>query len=114
MRDKLIILLPDFEDPAFPGRRFFCWHCVLLEGVLASFPQLEDTLEVIRVAWPKPRQEVVDLLGPENQDLPVMVLADDAPLGLETGTAKQRRFVAGKDAILKVLVARHGIPEPHP
>ncbi len=29
---------PDFTDPALPGRRFYCWHCALIEGVLAGFP----------------------------------------------------------------------------
>jgi hypothetical protein len=43
MRDRLFILKAEFVDPAYPGRRFFCWHCALLEGVLASFPHLNDT-----------------------------------------------------------------------
>jgi hypothetical protein len=38
--DKLIILKVDFNDPDFPNRRFHCWHCVLMEGQLTSFPEL--------------------------------------------------------------------------
>ncbi|MFB9265136.1 DUF3088 domain-containing protein [Bradyrhizobium erythrophlei] len=114
MRDRLFLLKPDFEDPAFPGRRFFCWHCALLEGVLASFPHLEKAIAVERIAWPRPRQAVVELIGVENQSLPVLVLADDAEPGLETGRANGRRFVEGKDAILRALTLRHGIPEAHP
>jgi hypothetical protein len=26
-RDRLLLLKPGFEDPAFPGQRFYCWHC---------------------------------------------------------------------------------------
>jgi hypothetical protein len=37
-RDRLFLLKPDFANPAFPGDRFYCWHCALLEGVLVSFP----------------------------------------------------------------------------
>ncbi len=114
MRDTLFLLKPDFEDPAFPGQRFFCWHCALLEGVLASFPHLEGMIVVERIAWPRPRREVVGLIGVENQSLPVLVLADDAAPGLETGHANGRRFVEGKDAILRALTLRHGIPEAHP
>lgn len=114
MRDKLFLLKPDFIDPAYPGRHFFCWHCALLEGVLASFPELSKTLEIERVSWPRPRQVLVDLIGTANQSLPVLILANDAPFGLETGTANGRRFVAGKDAILRVLAVRHGTAEPHP
>jgi len=25
-RDRLLLLRPGFEDPAFPGQRFYCWH----------------------------------------------------------------------------------------
>ncbi len=113
-RDKLIILKPDFHDPAYPGKRFYCWHCALMEGVLASFPDLLDRLDVERIAWPRPRAEVVALIGAENQSLPVLVLADDAPADLATGSYEGRRFVAGKDAILAALSARLGIPLPHP
>lgn len=113
-RDRLFLLRPGFEDPAFPGRRFYCWHCALLEGVLASFPQLATEIDVERIAWPRPRREVTDLIGIENQSLPVLVLADDAEAGLETGQASGRRFVEGKDAILRALTLRHAIAEPHP
>jgi hypothetical protein len=33
---------------------------------------------------------------------------------METGVFEGRRFVAGKDAILKALAVRHGLPDPHP
>ena len=118
-RDRLIILQSDFADPAYPGQRFYCWHCMLMEGLLASFPALQSRIDVARIAWPKPRAEVVALIGPENQSLPVLILADDASdletgAGLETGTWNGRRFVAGKDTILKALADRHGVPDPHP
>jgi hypothetical protein len=113
-RDKLIILKPGFEDPAYPGQPFYCWHCMLMEGLLATFPALEQRLDVERIAWPRPRAEVVAHIGPDHQSLPVLILADDAPEGLETESWRGRRFVAGKDAILKALAVRHGIPDPHP
>ncbi len=55
MKDTLYILAPGFEDPAYPGKTFYCWHCALMEGVLASFPELADRLDVRRIAWPKLR-----------------------------------------------------------
>jgi Protein of unknown function (DUF3088) len=60
------------------------------------------------------RKEVVDSIGTENQSLPVLLLADDAPVGLETGQFGERRFVEGKEAILHALSVRYGIPAPHP
>jgi hypothetical protein len=114
LRDRLFLLSPDFEDPAYPGQRFYCWHCALLEGVLASFPELTERIDVTRIAWPRPRQEVVALVGEENQSLPLLVLASEAPDAWATGSHGQVRFVAGKDEILNVLSRRHGIPAPHP
>jgi hypothetical protein len=113
-RDRLIVLKPGFADPAYPVQSFYCWHCVLMEGLLAAFPGLAERIDVERIAWPRPRTEVIAEIGPDNQSLPVLILADDAPTELETGQWNGRRFVTGKDAILKALAARHGIPDPHP
>jgi hypothetical protein len=113
-RDTLFLLKPDFEDPAYPGRRFYCWHCALMEGVVAGFPELAGKIDIERIDWPRPRQAVIDLVGEENQSLPLLVLADDAPAELATGSYQGRRFVNDKDAILAVLALRHGIAEPHP
>jgi hypothetical protein len=113
-RDRLFLLRPDFEDPAYPGRRFYCWHCALLEGVLVSFPQLTAMLDVERIAWPRPRREVVEQLGEENQSLPLLILADDAPVDLAARSYRGRRFINDKDAILAAFTRRYNIPEPHP
>lgn len=113
-RDTLIVIKPDFLNPAYPGTRFYCWHCALMEGVLASFPDLVNKISVVRVAWERPRHEVIALIGAENQSLPVLVLADGADPALATGSYEGRLFVAGKDAILTALSRRHGIPVAHP
>jgi hypothetical protein len=113
-RDKLFLLRPNFEDPAYPGQRFYCWHCALLEGVLVSFPELTEKLDVERIDWPRPRGPIVKLVGPEHQSAPLLVLATDAPDDLATGRWGGVRFVEGKDAILRVLALRHGVPDPHP
>lgn len=113
-RDKLFLLQPGFQDPAYPRQVFYCWHCALLEGVLASFPELARKLDVVRIAWPRPRAELVALVGEAYQSVPLLVLAEDAPAALETGRYGNIRFIAGKDAILRVLSERHGFPDPHP
>jgi hypothetical protein len=113
-RDTLFLLKPDFADPAYPGKRFYCWHCALMEGVLVSFPHLAARLEVRRVAFARPRAEVVALIGPENDSLPLLVLAADAPAGLTSERRGSVRYVQDKDAILEMLTRRHGFPEAHP
>ncbi|MEO9527963.1 DUF3088 domain-containing protein [Roseibium sp.] len=101
MTDTLFLLAPGFKDPDYPGKTFYCWHCALMEGVLASCPALGAGLNVRRIAWPIPRREVVNLLGEDNQSLPVLVLSEGG-------------FINDKDAILTALTERHGFPHPHP
>jgi len=113
-RDKLILLGVDFRDPAFPDQNFYCWHCALMEGLLSCYPMMARQLDVVRISWSKPRRDVVDLIGPDNQSVPVLILADNAPAGLETGRFGERRFVDDKDAILRALSVRYGIASPHP
>lgn len=113
-RDKLIILKPGFEDPAYTGQLFYCWHCALMEGVLASFPDLAARLDVERIAWPRPRREVIELVGKENQSLPLLVLAKGDASPHQTGRYEGRAFISDKDKILAALGERHGFPVPHP
>jgi hypothetical protein len=113
-RDKLFLLRPDFADPAYPGRRFYCWHCALMEGVLASFPELAKRLDVERIAWSRPRLPVVELVAEENQSVPLLVLADGDTSPHQTGTYDGRAFISDKGKILAALSERHGFPDPHP
>jgi len=113
-RDRLFLLRPGFTDPAYPGQVFYCWHCALMEGVLASFPDLAERLDVERIAWPRPRQAVVALVGEGNQSVPLLVLGEDGPDDAEAESHGNTRFIAGKDRILAALSRRHGFPDPHP
>jgi hypothetical protein len=110
-QDRLILLRQGFEVPAYPAKRFFCWHCALLDGLLASFPDLAKRLHVDRVAWPRPRQEVVALVGEENQSLPLLILAEGETSPHQTGVFEGRAFISDKDKILAALTDRHGFPE---
>lgn len=113
-KDMLFLLKPDFTDPDFPGRRFYCWHCALIEGVLSTFPDLAGRLEVVRVAWPRPRTQVIDMVGIENQMLPLLVLPGGEFSKFQSGTFRGQVFINDKDKILAALSERHGYPEPHP
>ena len=113
-RDKLFIVKPDFLDPAFPDQRFYCWHCALMEGLLASFPDLTNTLDVERIDWPRPRMPLIDMIGEEHQSVPVLILAGDVSLALAHKHYGDYRFIDDKDTILAALSERHGLPAPHP
>ncbi|MEQ8446209.1 MAG: DUF3088 domain-containing protein [Pelagibacterium sp.] len=113
-RDTLFLLRPGFEDPAYPGQRFYCWHCALLEGVLASFPDLAGNLDVERVEWPRPRHPVIAAVGEANQSLPLLVLAHGETSERQSGIFFGQAFINDKDQILAALSERHGFPNPHP
>ncbi|UWU25647.1 DUF3088 domain-containing protein (plasmid) [Rhizobium sp. CB3060] len=113
-RDRLFLLRPGFDDPAYPGQQFYCWHCALLEGVLASFPDLAKKLDVERIQWPRRRPSVIALAGEQNQSVPLLVLAEGDSSPHLTGIYEGRAFIAEKDKILAALSDRHGFPLPHP
>lgn len=113
-RDILFLLPPDFPDDKYPGQRFYCADCLFMEGLLTRFPQLLDRIEVRRADFPRPRADVVALVGADNQGLPLLIFGDDADDGLETGRHGGLRFAGNRLAIMKALAVRHGIPFPHP
>ncbi|MEH6807674.1 MAG: DUF3088 domain-containing protein [Hyphomonas oceanitis] len=113
-KDQLFLLQPGFSDPAYPGDVFYCWHCALMEGLLASFPELAALIDVHRIAWPRPRTELVRLLGPDNQSCPVLILAGETADHEDVKHNGDVAFIDDKDAILRALSGRHGIPIPHP
>ena len=113
-RDTLLLLRPGFADPAYPGQLFYCWHCALIEGVLASFPHLAMRLDIARIAWARPRHAAILLAGAANQSLPLLILAPGDTSSHATGSHEGRHFIADKDGILAALSERHSFPVPHP
>ena len=101
-RDRLYLLDNDWPDPALGGeRRFYCKDCMTVEGLLAAFPDRAAGIDVIRLAWPRPRAQLVEALGEDHQGCPVLVLAEGG-------------FVNEIEALLAALHQRHGFPERHP
>ncbi len=114
MQDHLFLLHPPFQNPEYPGKQFYCRHCAMLEGLLSSSPELASGLEVHRIAWPRPRAEIVGLLGAEHQSLPVLVLKEGDRSSHQQGVVNGRAYVDDLMSILAALTERHGFPWPHP
>jgi len=114
MRDTLYILDRQFDDAALPGRSFYCSDCITVDGLLTSFPEAASGLDVVRIGYPRPRHAVIEAIGEANQNLPVLVLADDAPAELADGQHQGTLFVGDFKKLLRALHARHGFPEAHP
>ena len=105
-RDTLFLLDFDWADPAHGGERhFYCKECMIVEGLLATFPERARNIDVVRVAWPRPRAAVVEAIGEDNQNLPALVWSkEDGSIG----------FANDIEALLAALATRHGFPERHP
>jgi hypothetical protein len=113
MRDHLFLLKPDFEEG--DGKRYYSPHCAQVEGVLAYYPRLRLEMDVTYLNFARPRQAIVDLIGQENQNTPVLVVGDAGaiPPQLKPGNAKGRSFFTGEEAIADYLGLRYGIGQPH-
>lgn len=95
---------------------FFCPGCSQMVGLLEFYPALKVHLEVRYLDFPRPRPELVELLGEENQSCPVLVLKDapNSPAStLALQQAKGLWFVEGADAIANYLAQVHGTGIPH-
>lgn len=113
-RDLLFLLKHDFPDG--PGRPYYCPECSQINGVLHYYPHLRHALEVRYVDYPRPRPEIVALVGEANQSCPVLVLGPDAPAAVEgvtIGSHGSERFVSGAACIGRYLSAVHGVGRPH-
>ena len=114
LTDTLFLLDPIFPDDRYPGRSFFCPDCITVDGLLSAFPEHTAKLDIIRIPYPRPRDAVIAVVGEAHQNLPVLVLAADAPAELADGVYEGTAFVSDFKRLLQTLHLRHGFPEPHP
>lgn len=113
-RDRLYLLKPHFMDHG--KGPYFCPGCAQMVGLLDFYPALNNTIEVCWLDFPRPRPELIELLGEEHQSCPVLVL--HAPPGPDAATpplqeARGRWFVEGAEEIATCLARTHHIGIPH-
>ncbi len=113
-RDTLFVIKAPFEDAALGGT-WFCTACATLEGALLANPHWANRIEVKRSAFPRPRHDIIALIGEENQSMPVLVLADaSTPPGDAKRSVEGRAFLDEPKAITRYLAAAYGGAGPHP
>lgn len=112
-RDTLFILRAPFEDPALEGT-WFCTSCATMEGVLLANPHWARAIDVKRCPYPRPRQDVIALIGEDNQSLPVLVLADSSKPPEGAKQFQGRHFLDEPKPITRYLAAIYGGAGPHP
>ncbi|MEZ5994220.1 MAG: DUF3088 domain-containing protein [Hyphomonadaceae bacterium] len=112
-RDTLFLIRASFEDPALEGT-WFCRDCATMEGALLANPHWAAHIEVKRMPYPRPREQIIALLGEAHQSMPVLILAEGASTLEETSLAGGRRFLTDPKAICRYLAGAHGGAGPHP
>ena len=112
-RDTLFILRAPFEDPELDGT-WFCRDCATIEGALLANPQWARAIDIQRMPFPRPRHEIIALIGEDNQSMPVLVLADLTKAGGDALMAGTTPFITNPTAICRYLVATCGGAGPHP
>jgi hypothetical protein len=107
----LFLLRAGFPDAKHGPEGAFCPECATVAGILYYYPAVAAQLDIRQVDVPRPRPQVVTLVGEENQSCPVLVLPEgDRPTGVPL--AHGRAFVSGPAAIVEFLATRYGSARP--
>ena len=117
-QDRLFLLNPGFMDNRLQpeGQKYFCPFNAMLEGVLKYFPEVKKELEITYIDFPRPRKVIVDLLGEDNQSMPLLII-EKQNVDLSSLNVKEFQgnlFVVGSEEIVKYLSLAFHIPVPHP
>ena len=112
-RDTLFVIRAPFEDPELSGT-WFCTSCATIEGMLLANEHWSAHVDVKRLADPRPRTEVIALIGEENQSLPVLVLAASSTPPADAKEADGVFFLDEPKPIARYLAATYGGAGPHP
>ncbi|HVY86304.1 MAG TPA: DUF3088 domain-containing protein [Caulobacterales bacterium] len=113
-RDVLFMIEAPFEDVKYPGQKWFCRDCMTLDGALALNPHWRECVDIHHVRYQKPREEVIALLGVDNQSCPVLVIADPSAAPEGAKTHEGRAFLTEPKAILNHLWKSYGGVGQHP
>ena len=111
-RDTLYLLKPFFEKE---GLARFCPDCAMMEGYLATYPQLREALDIVYVDYARPRAILVDRLGEDHQNAPTLVLSQAAPDAGPHGeivSANGQSFLTDARPITRWLAERFNLAAP--
>lgn len=113
-KHTLFMLAPWFEEDG--QGPFYCPDCGVVEGFFFYSPEIRDAIEIITVEFPRPRNEIVKLLGLENQNSPVLVLDDEGeiPEEAQQSLSTGKRFLSDPIQICNFLAERYDGVKPHP
>ena len=77
MSKPVLYMLNTWYDAPDQGP-FYCPDCGIVEGFFFYNPKIKEQVDIIHVDFQRPRPEIIEQLGEENQGSPVLVLPDDS------------------------------------
>lgn len=81
---KLFLLKPDFLDSKLDeNAKFYCPSCAQVLGIIAYYPELKEKLDIKFIDFKRPRKEIVDLVGDENQGCPNLIFSKAEMAGMD-------------------------------
>ena len=116
--DILFLLNPNFTDSARDneGKLYYCPDCAFLEGVLHYCPDLRKRLDIRYIDYPRPRREIIELVGDARQGCPNLIL-DPSNHGFVDASrfyrVGHRLHTDDTKVIVEYLAARYGVLIPH-
>lgn len=117
--EKLFLLNPDFQDVKVDGttQPYYCPHNAMIEGLLKYYPHLRNKLEIIYIDFPRPRKQLVELIGEEHQGSPCLVISKEHSKMVDTSyfnVYDNYIFVNKKELIARYLADKYHIGKLHP
>lgn len=116
--DTLFLLKPNFTDAERDNDNtlYYCPDCAFLEGVLSYYPILREQIDIRYIDFPKPRKEIVELVGEEHQGCPNLIVdAENTqyPVLQQFYSFGSRLYTDNNKLIVDYLRDKYGIPKAH-
>ncbi len=110
-KDTLFLLAPGFEAN---DRREYCPECAEIWGLLAYYPAIKESLNLVYQEFEKPRKDIVAFIGEEYQNCPTLILLDSSPMYTDCGiqVSNGTTFIDNARDIGRYYANRFGTPMP--
>lgn len=116
--DILFLLKPTFSDKERDDgdKHYYCPDCAFIEGVLSYYPRLREQLDIRYIDFPKPRKEIVKLVGGKHQGCPNLILDTAHHSFVDAHQFKcfgDKLYTTDPKLIVQFFSDRFDIPEAH-
>ena len=110
-KDVLFLLAPGFSDNE---RHEYCPECAEVWGLLNYFPEIKASIDICYQPISRPRIDIIQLLGEDNQNCPSLVLAESSPSFECCGisTLEGLRFIDNAKDVGLYYAQRFDLPAP--